>query len=107
MAAEPRPRRHLSHHDRRRRFPHEVFRELLAKTSPELEPDVYGAGELITSFEREVATLLGKEAALFLPSGTMAQQIALRVLTDRNKIPRVAFHATCHLERDEQKAYQA
>ncbi len=41
--------------------------------------DVYGAGDLINSFERKVADLLGFEAACFMPSGTMAQQIALKI----------------------------
>ena len=34
--------------------------------------DYYGQGELIESFETDIATLLGKESAVFLPSGTMA-----------------------------------
>src|SRR3979490_2936634 len=38
-------------------------------------PDRYGEGSLINDFERDIAALLGKEAAVFLPSGTMAQQI--------------------------------
>ncbi len=41
--------------------------------------DVYGAGDLINSFETKVADLLGFEAACFMPSGTMAQQIALKI----------------------------
>jgi threonine aldolase len=43
---------------------------------------------------------------LFLPSGTMAQQIALRVHADRSGRRVVAFHPTCHLELHEDKAYQ-
>jgi threonine aldolase len=99
--------RYLSRHHRHRLKPHQVFLELTEKTAPDLFPDVYGAGELISSFEGEVAALLGKEAGLFFPSGTMAQQIALRIHTDRRHIPRIAFHATCHLEQHEQRAYQA
>jgi threonine aldolase len=98
--------RHLSRHHRSRLKPHQVFRELLESTSPDLYPDTYGAGELINSFENSIAELLGKEAGLFFPSGTMAQQIALRIHTDRRHISRVAFHSTCHLEQNEHKAYQ-
>jgi threonine aldolase len=98
--------RYLSRHHRSRIKPHQVFRELLEATSPELYPDVYGSGELISSFEEEMATLLGKEATLFFPSGTMAQQIALRIHTDHRRLARVAFHSTCHLEQHEHKAYQ-
>ena len=48
------------------------------EAGPDEEADRYGQGSLINDFEHEVATLLGKEEALFLPSGTMAQQIALQ-----------------------------
>lgn len=68
--------------------------------------DTYGEGELIAGFEREIAGLLGKEAAVFLPSGTMAQQIALRIWGERMHCRTVAFHPTCHLELHEQKGYQ-
>ncbi len=53
-----------------------------------------------------MADLLGKEAAVFMPSGTMAQQIALRIWSDRRGSKHVAFHPTCHLEIHEQKAYE-
>lgn len=85
--------------------PREALLELVDATAPDEEPDLYGVGALIEDFEREVAVLLGKEAALFLPSGTMAQQIALRVWSDRRGSPVVAFHPTCHLEIHERKGY--
>ena len=85
--------------------PREALRELTEATAPDEEADLYGAGVLIEDFEREVAALLGKEAAVFLPSGTMAQQIALRVWSDRRGSPVVAFHPTCHLELHERKGY--
>src|SRR5215472_11470073 len=89
-----------------RQTPQQVLSELAATTDPEISADRYGEGDLINSFETEVATLLGKEAAVFMPSGTMCQQIALRIWTDRRKIPQVAFHPTCHLEIHEQHGYQ-
>lgn len=70
------------------------------------KPDVYGSGELIESFEAEIADLLGKQAAVFLPSGTMAQCIALRVWADLAGTRRVAFHPTSHLQLHEQGAYR-
>ena len=72
---------------------------------PDEEPDRYGDGSLIKGFESDVAALLGKEAAVFVPSGTMAQQMALRVWADRTHNATVAFHPTCHLEIHELKAY--
>ncbi|MEO7009332.1 MAG: threonine aldolase family protein, partial [Caldimonas sp.] len=43
--------------------------------------DQYGEDPTVNSLQERVAALLGKEAALWLPSGTMANQVALRVLT--------------------------
>ena len=67
--------------------------------------DLYGHGPLIDGFEEKIAALLGKDAAVFMPSGTMAQQIALRVWCDRAGVPHFAMHATAHLELHEQRAY--
>jgi threonine aldolase len=86
--------------------PKQVLSELAAYTNAEADFDIYGEGELITSFEADIARLLGKEAAVFMPSGTMCQQIALRIWADRRKISRVAFHPTSHLEIHEQQAYR-
>lgn len=41
----------------------------------------YGDDPTLNALEERVAGLLGKEAAIWLPSGTMANQVALRVLT--------------------------
>ena len=41
----------------------------------------YGDDPSLNALEERVAVLLGKEASLWLPSGTMANQVALRVLT--------------------------
>ena len=43
--------------------------------------DQYGDDPTVNALQERVASLLGKEAALWLPSGTMANQVALRVLT--------------------------
>jgi threonine aldolase len=43
--------------------------------------DQYGEDPTANALQERVAALLGKEAALWLPSGTMANQVALRVLT--------------------------
>lgn len=86
--------------------PRQVLTELAEATDPELEADRYGQGELIARFESEVASLLGKEAAVFMPSGTMCQQIALRIWASRRGTHNVAFHPKCHLETHEEKGYQ-
>ncbi|MGH7038800.1 MAG: threonine aldolase family protein [Stellaceae bacterium] len=43
--------------------------------------DQYGEDPSVNRLQDRIALLLGKEAALFLPSGTMANQIALKILT--------------------------
>ncbi len=69
------------------------------------DADRYGEGQLIGAFERTVADRLGKAAAVFMPSGTMAQLIALRIWCDRAGSRRIAMHATSHLELHEERAY--
>src|SRR5512137_854516 len=43
--------------------------------------DQYGEDPTVNRLQERVASLLGKEAALFMPSGTMANQVALKLLT--------------------------
>ena len=43
--------------------------------------DQYGEDPSVNQLQERVAALLGKEAALFVPSGTMANQIGLQLLT--------------------------
>ena len=43
--------------------------------------DQYGEDPSVNALQERVADLLGTEAALFLPSGTMTNQVALRTLT--------------------------
>ena len=43
--------------------------------------DQYGDDPTVNALQERVAAMLGKEAALWLPSGTMANQVALRTLT--------------------------
>ena len=50
---------------------------LRAMTAAEVGDDVYGEDPSINRLEEEVAGLLGKEAAVFTPSGSMANQIAI------------------------------
>lgn len=78
----------------------------LAALREGIETDRYGAGGVVEELEKAVTELLDKPAAVFMPSGTMAQQIALRIHADRRGRPTVVFHPTSHLELHELKAYQ-
>jgi threonine aldolase len=80
--------------------------ELLAEIPRDLGVDRYGAGGAVAVLEEEVRVVLGKPAAVFMPSGTMAQQIAIRIHADKRGVRAFAFHPTAHLELHEDKAYQ-
>ena len=52
-----------------------------AMAEAEVGDDVWGDDPTVIELERELAAMLGMEAALFVPSGTMGNQIAIRVQT--------------------------
>jgi threonine aldolase len=92
--------------DPREHSPRAVL-QALAERAPEWrDTDRYGKGELAARLEARVAKLLGKEAAVWMPSGTMAQQIALRVHARRTGRDVVAFHPLCHLDTHEERGYE-
>lgn len=66
--------------------------------------DVYGDG-VVEALEERVAALLGTEAAVFFPTGTMAQQVALRCWAGRTGSPAVALHGLAHPEVHERHAF--
>lgn len=79
---------------------------VLAGIPADTVTDRYGDGGVVAELEQEVAGLLGKPAAAFWPSGTMAQQSVLRVHADRRQRRTVIFHPMCHLDRHEGRGYQ-
>ena len=77
---------------------------LLAGAAQELgieEWDRYGGQGAVERLETDVAELLGKPAAVFFISGTMAQQAALRVWCERRRSTRVAIPDLAHQLRHE------
>ncbi|MCN9241718.1 beta-eliminating lyase-related protein [Streptomyces sp. RY43-2] len=66
--------------------------------------DIYGNG-VVEALEEKVAGLLGTEAAAFFPTGTMAQQVALRCWAGRTGDTTVALHPLAHPEVHERKAF--
>ncbi|MGW7432914.1 threonine aldolase family protein [Streptomyces sp. NPDC054861] len=62
-----------------------------------LPPDVYSDGP-VEEVEQRVAEVLGLPAAVFFPTGTMAQQVALRCWSGRTGNPVVALHPLAHPE---------
>ncbi|WP_435177036.1 threonine aldolase family protein [Actinacidiphila sp. bgisy145] len=65
--------------------------------------DMYGDG-VVAELETRVAALLGTEAAAFFPTGTMAQQAALRAWAGRTGSSVVALHPLAHPEMYERDA---
>ena len=78
---------------------------LAEESSHDDESDFYGKGKLIEDFESEVAKILGKPTALFSPSGTMVQNMAMRIWCDRNNNSNFGLNPSSHLEIHEEKAY--
>ncbi|MGC9478870.1 threonine aldolase family protein [Streptomyces sp. WG4] len=66
--------------------------------------DMYGNG-IVAALEERTAALLGTEAAAFFPTGTMAQQVALRCWAGRTGNSAVALHGLSHPEVHERDAF--
>lgn len=67
-----------------------------------LEPDDYSLGGSVEALERRWAQELGKEAAVWLPTGTLANHLAVRRLCGAR--PRVVVQEQSHLFQDEGEA---
>jgi threonine aldolase len=84
-------------------------RQLLAEIGSDdadIEMDRYGSGGVVAELETTTASILGKEAAVFVPSGTMAQQAVLRVHADHRARTDFVCHPACHLDNREGRGYQ-
>jgi len=73
-----------------------------AMAAAEVGDDVFGEDPSVNLLQERTADLLGKEAALFVPSGTMSNQICLRVLTSPGD--EVICERFAHLFRNEAAA---
>jgi threonine aldolase len=79
--------------------PGEYARELARLADAgEIEPDNYSLGGSVEELEREMAERLGKERAVFFATGTLANQIAVRILAGDNR--RVLAQEESHLYND-------
>lgn len=70
-----------------------------------IERDRYGTGGAVEALEKKFETITGKEKAVFMPSGTMANQLAIAVLSGGNT--KVFVQDTSHVYRDEADATQS
>lgn len=69
-----------------------------AALSEAFESDYYSRGGLIEQLEKKYAQLLGKEAAMFVPTGTLANHLAVRKLAGNDR--RVLVQAESHFFND-------
>ncbi len=87
--------------------PAEMFSQMAAWCEQNgVKHDKYGDGELIQSFERQVAELLGFEAGLFVITGTMTQPTVLQIACEQRGSNNVAMHPSCHIYIHENQGYQ-
>ncbi|MGB0879509.1 MAG: threonine aldolase family protein [Polaribacter sp.] len=86
--------------------PNEYLKKLqeINKKKP-IEPDFYGDGGATKLIEEEFAKITGKEKAIYLPTGTMANQLAIKLLNENNT--KVIVPENSHIFRDEADAAQS
>jgi threonine aldolase len=80
--------------------PTDAMRKAMARA--EVGDDVYGEDPTVNRLQEIVAAMFGKKAALFVPSGTMANQLAIRLHTQPGQ--EVIVESKAHIVRYEQGA---
>ena len=79
--------------------PSEFAQRVAALTAAsEAEPDDYSRGGVVALLEKRMAAILGKEAAIWMPTGTLANHLALRALAGSRR--RVFVQAESHIYND-------
>src|SRR5436190_16714698 len=98
-AADPAPDdRILATGDGLHLSPQEYARLLARLTEAGVEADSYSIGGVVEKLEARMAAALGKEAAVWLPTGTLANHVAVRMLAGNRR--RVLVQAESHLFND-------
>lgn len=103
MSSEQDVRRSLVNHAPLRRRPDVMLRRMIDWLPP--DTPLWGEDAPVAQLERRVAGLLGKPKALFFPTGTMAQQVALRIHAERTGRRAFVAHPQNHLDLWEQHGY--
>lgn len=79
-----------------------VLQELM--TQGTVERDFYCRGGVVSALEQRMAAILGKEAGMFFPTGTMANHVALRTLAGEER--RIFVSRESHTYNDEEDGPQ-
>jgi threonine aldolase len=74
-----------------------LLHELVEKN--DVAADSYGLGSFVAAFENKIAAELGKERAILMPTGTLANLFALDLLSDRTR-RRVLVQTDGHIQND-------
>src|ERR1022692_2495681 len=74
------------------------YAALLQKLAATIEADEYSIGGVVAKLEQAVAAALGKETAVWLSTGTLANHLAVRLLAGDKR--RVLVQHECHLFND-------
>jgi threonine aldolase len=74
-----------------------------AMAAAEVGDDMVGEDPTVTALETRIAAMLGKEAAVFVPSGSMSNQLAIRVHCQPGD--EFLCETQCHIHNYEQGAY--
>jgi threonine aldolase len=76
------------------------YARLLARLAADegIAADEFSRDGVVTRLEERVAAMLGKETAVFMPSGTLANHLALRLLAQRGR--RVLVQRESHIYND-------
>jgi len=77
----------------------------LAHNKRPIKVDRYGSGGAVADLEKRFETITGKEKAIYMPTGTMANQVAIAVLSGDNI--KAFVQDTSHVYRDEADAAQS
>ena len=76
----------------------------ISKKDP-IKADVYGSGGAVAALQKKFAEITKKEAAIYMPTGTMANQLAISTLSGENT--KIFVQDTSHIYRDEADAAQS
>ena len=77
----------------------------IANSKSPIKVDRYGSGGAVEELQKKFESITGKEKAIYMPSGTMANQFAIAILSGENT--KVFVQDTSHVYRDEADAAQS
>ena len=94
-------------------FPHDGDMDLAARlraiadfvAAKGWSDEMYLGGEMTAELERQIAKHLGMPAALWFPTGTMAQGVAARIHAEKTGRDTLLLHPSSHLELHEETGY--